>query len=636
MLSFFPTPYPDELIYSVLARYYVRSPDTSPKAALNDIFGSNTVIATFDLPSHLESLVSNLPLFSSHTVESFIEQHTLYPLYAPFLPPERALLVSNSMRNHFYGDIHTRVGIMAGAIQTNSHFRFCSICLREEIEKYGEPYWHRLHQIPGVEVCPLHRALLQNSTIKISGDNRHEFYAADQENCIIKPAIVDYSNTTFEKLLLLAEDVRILLESTIKPKTGEWYRKKYQGFLTDKKLATASGRIFQKELLREFNDFYGAEFLSAVHSKVEVDSENNWLSDIVRKHRKVFHPIRHLLLIRFLGQTVESFFSSDSFSKPFGSGPWVCFNGASEHYLKKVIKSVSISYSHDSKKLIGTFSCQCGFTYSTSDSSVPYGDKLRFGKIKSFGKTWERKLAEMLVIGKKSFRKTAECLHVDTNTVIKHAKRLDIIPVNEKNNYETIIRSSENPVCKRYMNRAMWLDLRKDNPDAGKTILRGKKPSLYTWLYRHDRNWLTTNSPAKKKIAYVNKRIDWSERDDQILNQVRNAVEQLFESDVPVRITISGIGKIINLRALLEKHLERLPRTASFLAANTESVEEFQIRRIAWAVQNLSGSGKPVKVWRIMRLAGIKKNCSANITRVINEYINSADEYLYTHRKTGS
>lgn len=635
MISFFPTPYPDELIYSVLARYYVRSSDTSPKAALDDLFGSNSVIATFDLPSHLEVLVSNLPLLSPHTVDSFMKQHTLYPLYAPFLPPERALLVSSSMRNHFHGDIHTRVGIMAGAIPTNPHFRFCPVCLREEIEKYGEPYWHRLHQISGVEVCPVHCVMLQNSTVKISGDNRHEFYAADQDNCIIKPTIVDYSNGTFKKLLLLAEDVQILLNMVIKPKTGEWYRKQYQGFLTDKKLATASGRIFQKELLREFNDFYGTEFLSAVHSKIETDRENNWLSEIVRKHRKVFHPIRHLLLMRFLGQTVDSFFSGDSFSKPFGNGPWVCFNGASKHYLKKVIKSVSISYSHDAKKLIGTFSCRCGFIYSTSDISVPYGNKLRYGKITSFGKIWERNLEEMLATDKKSFRKTAKLLHVDTNTVIKHAKRLGLIAFNEKSDKETAIRLPEVSVRKRDIKREMWLDLRKNNPNADKTTLRGKKPGLYIWLYRHDRKWLNGNSPKKKRIAYANNRVNWSKRDEKILLFTQKAVACILEKNPPVRVNISAVGKMIGFRALLEKHLEKLPETKSFLKTRTETVEQFQIRRIFWAVNKLADEGKNIVSWKVVRLAGLRKETADRLYLHIERAIQKTTPKKLYWRKTG-
>lgn len=238
------------------------------KPRFKNLFGKTTVVATFDLPSHIESLVQNLPFGSKHTVESLIQQHTLYPLYAPFLPVDRAETVFDSMSGHYSGDIHTRAGIMASAVPQIHFFRFCPTCLREDSEKHGEPYWHRVHQIAGVLVCPIHQVHLQNSTVKIQGDNRHEFYAADAENCIFKPLIVDYTKSTLDKLTLLSQDVNLFISQSFSPKSGDWFRKRYQLLLIDKGLATASGRIHQKDLIREFISFYGKEFLQLVHLKL--------------------------------------------------------------------------------------------------------------------------------------------------------------------------------------------------------------------------------------------------------------------------------------------------------------------------------------------------------------------------------
>lgn len=257
MVGFFPTRYPDELLYSVLARYYAWSANLSPKVALQELFGRTTAIATFDLPSQLENLVENLPFGSKHTVESLIRQHTLYPIYAPFLPPDRSKAVFDSMRGHFSGDIHTRTGIMASAVPQINFFRFCPVCLREDTEEHGEPYWHRIHQIAGVLICPIHQVRLQNSRVKIQGDNRHEFCAADAENCIFKPLIVNYTKATLDKLTSLTHDVSLILKQPFSSKSGDWFRKRYQSLLIDRGLATASGRIYQKELMNEFVNFYG-------------------------------------------------------------------------------------------------------------------------------------------------------------------------------------------------------------------------------------------------------------------------------------------------------------------------------------------------------------------------------------------
>jgi TniQ len=82
MLSFFPTPYPDEILYSVFARYHARSGNTKPDETLQELFNSRNTIVRADLPYNLAFLIKNLPLLSPHTAESLIQKHTLYPMYA--------------------------------------------------------------------------------------------------------------------------------------------------------------------------------------------------------------------------------------------------------------------------------------------------------------------------------------------------------------------------------------------------------------------------------------------------------------------------------------------------------------------------------------------------------------------------
>lgn len=630
MIGFFPTPYPDELLYSIVARYYVWSANTSPKVALEELFGRRNVVATFDLPSHIESLVENLPFGSKHTIEGFIQKNTLYPFYSPFLPPKRAEIVLDSMGKHFSGDIHTRVGIMAGAIPQIKYFRFCPICLREDIENFGEPYWHRIHQIVGLLICPIHQVWLQNSVIKVQGENRHEFYASDIKNCISKPILVNYNKKIFDNLFVLSQDVDELLKREFKSKDGKWFQAKYQSLLIDRGLATASGRIHQRSLAQEFNNFYEAEFLRMLHSTADIKSDYTWLTEITRKHRKAFHPLRHLLLIRFLGKSVLEFFEEEEITQHlFGAGPWICFNGASNHYLQKNITSVAVSYSSDVKKLIGTFSCACGFTYSTSDVSIPNSKNPRFAKIKAFGKIWERKLTKLLIEKKVSLREVSRQLKVAINTIIRHGERLKIIAI--KPQVDSLISTdlTETKSQKKDTYREIWRKTRKENPTFSKTLLRKKNPAVFIWLYRNDGKWLNRNSPRKAKVAKKSQRIDWQKRDELILGQVQIVFQQLWKRIPPVRITINAIGKTINLKSVLDRHLDKLPTTKNFLLSKVESVEQFQIRRIYWAANKIESNGEIVKTWKVMRFAGIKNTCSESLKQVINNIALEINQSLH-------
>lgn len=42
MLQYFPTPYPDELWYSVLGRYHVRSGNPNSATTLRELFGEES------------------------------------------------------------------------------------------------------------------------------------------------------------------------------------------------------------------------------------------------------------------------------------------------------------------------------------------------------------------------------------------------------------------------------------------------------------------------------------------------------------------------------------------------------------------------------------------------------------------
>ncbi|KYH30455.1 hypothetical protein CLTEP_26480 [Clostridium tepidiprofundi DSM 19306] len=82
--------------------------------------------------------------------------------------------------------------------------------------------------------------------------------------------------------------------------------------------------------------------IALVQSTVNINEESNWLRIIVRKHRKTFHPIRHLLMIDFLGMSLEELFYVKQECKPFGIGPWPCLNAGAEHYNDSSLGAVGM------------------------------------------------------------------------------------------------------------------------------------------------------------------------------------------------------------------------------------------------------------------------------------------------------
>lgn len=159
-------------------------------------------------------------------------------------------------------------------------------------------------------------------------------------------------------------------------------------------------------------------------------------------------------------------------------------------------------------------------------------------------------------------------------------------------------------------------------PKKSKTELRQMNKALYTWLYRNDKDWLNKNSPGVVDRPTINNRVDWKERDEEILKQVKKAVAEIKQSnEKPKRITISYIGKIIGRLALLEKHLDKMPKTKEYLNSVAETVEDFQIRRIKWAIEELQKEDMPIMKSKLFRKAGINERYLQSINERFREVL---------------
>lgn len=632
MIAFFPNIYEDELLYSAIARYHIRSANISLKASIKELFNSNTVSSVVELPSHIDDFIKNLPINSKYSAEEIILNHTMFPLYTAFLPRDRSELLKKSMKGNKGESVYNIAGLMASSITSNRFLKFCPRCFEEDKKKFGEAYWHRIHQVPGIYVCAKHQIPTQNSNVFLRSKNKHEFICATEGNCFFndkgevnneivasnllmsKVEKVISSRDLLKKYCKLAKNVELLLSGKYERRPYSWFWKKYNNRLIECGFANVNGRVDQKKLIREFKAYYGEELLSVLQSNIREDNYNNWLSQIVRKPRKSFHPIRHLLVIEFLNMSIDEVFNGSIQNKPFGEGPWPCLNAASNHYLQPVIDNITITYDHKSKKTIGTFKCNCGFVYSRSGPDSNENDKYKFSRIKNFGEVWEGKLKE-LVAKKLSLREIARRLKADPKTIDKYAKKLNLerywkkkikngeikkeVGKNEKHN--------KNLMIDKY--RKEWNELAEKNPDKNKTELRKLNGRLYAWLYRNDKEWITKYRTYNHKKRIIKNRIDWKKRDIEILEEVINVVDNLLSiKGKPIRITTSKIGKEIGKLSLLEKHLDKLPLTKEYLDTHTESVKDFQQRRIKWAINELEKEGEEIKEWKVMKKAGINKN----------------------------
>lgn len=322
MHAYFPTLYEDELLYSWFARYHVHSANVSPKQTMKELFGTTSAVAVPDLPTQLKQVYDRIRHFDIQSLDNLILNHTLFRYYTAFQPESvREKVYQAMVEGNQPGAIHTMTGIAASVVQEWTFLRFCPTCLQEDMQKKGEPYWHVSHQFPGVFTCLKHGDYLCDSTVRYRNTEKHKFVAATKDNC---PSIflqASYSDKTKAFLNMIARQSQELISSDFLF-TFEGIQKAYQYLLKEKGFSNINGKVDQKRLAEQFQLFYGEELLSVVQSSVSYENSFCWLKNITRKHRKSFHPLRHILFIHFLGESIETFykFASKEY-QPFGEAP---------------------------------------------------------------------------------------------------------------------------------------------------------------------------------------------------------------------------------------------------------------------------------------------------------------------------
>jgi transposase-like protein len=616
MLLWFPTPYPDELLYSVFARYHVRSGNTSPKISTEELFGTRTIRSVWDLPANLEILLKRL---GPHwTPDDLIMKHTLYPYYASFLLPKQAEKVKNSMIMTKGSTIHTRIGVAASNVKQKTNLWVCSSCIDENLDVFGESYWHRTHQLPGVFICPKHETVLEETEVTVKANNQHEYIPVLPSVERKKADLEDLSKDDITLLLRVSKNSKKLLDETHLQKDDNTIRNKYLVLLKQRALASLNGFVKRDRVYKLFSSMFSDPFLDLLQSPVAYE-ETNWLTMIFQKHRKSFHPIRHILIMLFLETDLDHLFDKEEYL-PFGKGPWLCLNHTCDKYHKRSVTSLTVTRCYNTKKPIGTFYCKhCGFVFSRRGPDSESTDQYKIGTIKDYGATWKERLTTLVNEGN-GLHSIAKEIRADIATVKRYAAEmnLDVSWKPPKLKMNTSKRDTVETDALLLVQKERWKELQQKYPEKSKTQLRDMAKDVYAYIYRYDKEWLQVHSPNKKSLTSTYQRVDWKLRDNELLKQVKEAVQGWDQKVTkPTRITVSAIAKKINMLSLIQKKADKLPRTMKYMDKVTEDIVEFQKRRVEFLVQKKKENNEPIIDWEIYREAGLRSTVSSEVKRLI-------------------
>jgi hypothetical protein len=613
VLTYLPSPYHDELLYSIVARY-ISHIGKVRGASVEQLFGKRTLRARIDLPSSLGRFADNAALVWGMTAEEIAEKYTLLPFYTHFANDVVKTKAMGAMKSDSGTGLHAKLGINTSRVKVPSFLRYCPECASEDFNRWGETYWRRTHQLPGVLMCTKHEALLMNSSVPYRPIALWDFIDASEA---VRGTSTSASTLSPVVFLASARSVAQRCEDFLQRKETQWGHSDVPVRYRD---AVSNGgfhggdphgygkKIDQAMLENSFVDFFGREFLAAINCDIRLGSDTNWLRETFRSRGRNRHPVQHALIQLFL----ETLPENNSHSHPFGRGPWKCPNPYCDQEMAESIRSIRVSSDVEGRP-IASASCPCGFqfTFRATNEGIPV-----VGKLVLYGRTWAKKAKDLVGSGI-SKRAASKILGVCQGTID------DLL--------EGKTKRGKNEVAQKEILawRKEWQLLQEQSPDRSRDKARVLNPKLYSRLRRHDSEWFYAEPRQFARPQGNLCRVDWESRDRSVVERLKSAAKEIKESVPLKRASPEGIIRHARLSRLAWGKKDRLPLSMIELEELAESVDDFRERHLRHAAVEMAEEGLPWKPWVLRRRTGLEGfELSKRLTRVIEEIMGSHDNFF--------
>ena len=165
-LNFGPRPtslLPDETIYSFCSRDHQLVGSFTHEMTSQHHFGTSKQAGFEYIPRGIDHFVSRNPSLGLSSAE-VIHRHTIAPFYLPFLQQHKLANALSQIRLGNGKSVGMQLMHESTPNAVKPHLKQCDQCVIEDIDKFSTPYWHLVHQLPGVWICPIHRSALYSSS----------------------------------------------------------------------------------------------------------------------------------------------------------------------------------------------------------------------------------------------------------------------------------------------------------------------------------------------------------------------------------------------------------------------------------------------------------------------------------------
>ncbi|TNC99127.1 MAG: transposition protein, TnsD-related protein [Gallionellaceae bacterium] len=560
----------DMTIYSLVAIAHRWGGASRGEQVCNALFGSPGAGLRHDFPSHLDEFSHRTELAYGRPDELALNA-TVLPYFLRFRPPEVQAEAIALMRGETVEPLKFILGLPAGPSGASMPLCTCEDCIREDKDAHGFAYWHRQHQLPGAFVCTKHGSPVLQSSVRIDGRGRSTLFLPDD------PEIVSTSASFITVLQQpLLQRLSILSAAALNSILPGGYSSQillatYQHGLKQQGLLTKCGQVRAREFVKWLRDQYHSIASLEPFNRIVDECHVEGMLRLVRKPRGNFHSACHLLLIDALFGSWDRFSSVYEWEHQMElplifqetpdseESPSVCENETLVIELARRHKNGEGSVSALSKEL--------GIDVNTA---IRWLGKLGLLEIARRPKVLTHEIRAEIIQSIKCgepFRQISMTFALSRATIDRICNEHPML-------HETWRAASHERM--RNVERQKLELLIRSSPDVTIAELRRAKNSGYSWLSRHDKEWLKSRSPLKtanrsRLVTKRRPRVDWSMRDHECLSALKNLEATLRFDDCERLKPMVVLRKIPNLS--FSPRLDRLPESRALVIKILERAE---------------------------------------------------------------
>lgn len=472
----YPNFYPEETITSFVVRQTLSSGYPSIKISQNLLWGNDNLQVNSSFPSLLPWISNQFNL----NMNDLIESQTSLNYFRPFLSKSKYNQIKDAFAKGNTDLIHKWLGITSNRIKEKEYLSYCPLCVNADIKEFGVAYWHRQHQLCGVQQCSIHGVDLIDIVVK-----RRTLILPPQGECLgVSESILSISSfINISQWFLRQNDVE---HFNFKQLVGC-----YRLSLFDRALACQSLGIRQEKCRYELNSYYEKELKTKEWQQIfELNRAYPFPQQLFYNYKSChIHPAKHITLIAFLFKSPSEFLSAYQYSKENTAIHFQSHQVPSED-RRNSVKKITAQIIRLFKKGLSLrkISAHVGLSVIAVKSKIlANGGIINRRESKIFADE-RRSIFRKLFIGMPT-KQIAKQFGISVGAVEQLLTQYPSIVKQRKH-----FRYRE----KQLKHRSILSAAMAKNPNHSRTKLKLEVSASYLWLFKNDKQWLYQNLPPRK------------------------------------------------------------------------------------------------------------------------------------------